>query len=554
MSENYLEFILSNQREVSIPHYLKTLGYREVGTAFQQMLLYPEELQRAVLRDILSNTLRSRWGEEKHFADITSVEEYQEKIPLSEYVQYQEAIHRLEEGEQNLLYDGETVMFLASSGSTGVPKYIPESKNGQKAKSMVSSLRRIIKMQQLPELMKPGMKIFAMSNPAEYEKSKGGIPIGSASGQATSDSDTREADLLILPPEFLTLSDIPSADRDYIMLLFAVSQEHMAAIICNNPGHFGILIKRLNTDTEQIIRDLESGTISVALPGEIKSRLEQRLGIHRDRAELLRTVKEQKGEIRAEHIWPDLHAVSCWLGGSVGRAVREIRELLPEDMVFMDCGYGASEGKFNIPVQKNTPAGVAASFGYFFEFLPIGGEKPVCLWEVEDGKSYELIITSYSGLYRYQMHDIVKVAGFAGKTPQLVFECKKSDCLIQGKQTLYSSQLTGLIEAYEAETNTYLRHFEICSQKGMLPALVIEPGTTGVDTVQFADYIRKQLLECHQIELVDVWEMKEGYRDSLFTRNLKKGKTVNQTKLAVFTEKVPPEEFRKQKIERWGTQ
>ena len=34
------------------------------------------------------------------------------------------------------------------------------------------------------------------------------------------------------------------------------------------------------------------------------------------------------------------------------------------------------------------------------------------MWEVVDGVCYELLVTTYSGLYRYNLQDIVRIQGF----------------------------------------------------------------------------------------------------------------------------------------------
>ncbi|KAF2295458.1 hypothetical protein GH714_032971 [Hevea brasiliensis] len=53
---------------------------------------------------------------------------------------------------------------------------------------------------------------------------------------------------------------------------------------------------------------------------------------------------------------------------------------------------------------------------------------PHALWTcyVEVGKEYELVITTYSGLYRYRVGDILRVTGFYNKAPQFRFVRRKN--------------------------------------------------------------------------------------------------------------------------------
>ena len=41
--------------------------------------------------------------------------------------------------------------------------------------------------------------------------------------------------------------------------------------------------------------------------------------------------------------------------------------------------------------------------------------------EIEVGKEYELVVTNFSGLYRYQIEDVVRITGYYNKTPKMEF-------------------------------------------------------------------------------------------------------------------------------------
>ncbi|KAJ6905822.1 hypothetical protein NC652_023545 [Populus alba x Populus x berolinensis] len=70
----------------------------------------------------------------------------------------------------------------------------------------------------------------------------------------------------------------------------------------------------------------------------------------------------------------------------------------------------------------------------YFEFLPHepagisqdSTPKLVDLADVELGKEYELVITTYAGLYRYRVGDILRVTGFHNSAPQFHFVRRKN--------------------------------------------------------------------------------------------------------------------------------
>lgn len=72
----------------------------------------------------------------------------------------------------------------------------------------------------------------------------------------------------------------------------------------------------------------------------------------------------------------------------------------------------------------------------YFEFLPVnrngeveGQQELVDLVDVKLGQEYELVVTTYSRLYRYRVGDILQVAGFKNKAPQFTFICRKNVAL-----------------------------------------------------------------------------------------------------------------------------
>lgn len=90
----------------------------------------------------------------------------------------------------------------------------------------------------------------------------------------------------------------------------------------------------------------------------------------------------------------------------------------------------------------------------FYEFRPLReGADTLFLWEVEDGEAYELIITTYSGLYRYNMLDIVRIDGFTGNTPNIVFCGKSTEFVEVAGQKIYGYQFSDLLHDIEKRMN-----------------------------------------------------------------------------------------------------
>ncbi|OMO73264.1 GH3 auxin-responsive promoter [Corchorus olitorius] len=103
----------------------------------------------------------------------------------------------------------------------------------------------------------------------------------------------------------------------------------------------------------------------------------------------------------------------------------------------------------------------------YFEFLPVKKDcetmtekesielktnnediEPVDLVDVKLGKCYELLVTTFTGLYRYRVGDILMVSGFHNMTPQFKFVERQNVVLsIEADKTSEADLLKAVTEA-----------------------------------------------------------------------------------------------------------
>ena len=513
-----------------LPQSIFTYALPDLPELLRQAQQDAAVVQELVLMDILKDAGNTQIGEKYGFSHIGSIEEYRRRVPVSEYADYAEYTEQLKQGEKDVLFAGKADSFAITTGTTGKPKYIPESKKGAMVKAIVGNMRTMDMLRMLPGIMLPQIKILAIVNSAVYSKTEGGIEAGAASGKAVADAPLTAKS--VFPVEVLGLSDLSTEAMDYLTLLFGVSERHVGGLICNNLIHFKRLFDRLNAAPGQIIADIRRGEVSLKLPEQARRILEGSIKADPERAEELERIYREGGSLTVEEIWPEFMGVGCWMSSSVGRGVKEMKKYFPERTTYVDWGYGASEGKFNIPCSPNCSAGYPAVFGYFFEFLPMDGGEPLLLEETQAGEKYELILTSYSGYYRYNIHDIVRIGEDEQGWKTMEFYCKSSEHVeINGKR-IYGGRLLELAAAYEEETGELLTLIQGTSADGALE-LLAEPSEACWQPDAFRSFMEKGLAE-DGIRLGKIDVKEPGYRDSLFGLHLKLGKTVNQTKLPVF--------------------
>lgn len=99
--------------------------------------------------------------------------------------------------------------------------------------------------------------------------------------------------------------------------------------------------------------------------------------------------------------------------------------ILGGDYFASECPVGIN---LDIKQPPETTRFVMLPTAAYFEFLPfdlnegsVDGKETVNFSDVEVGKTYEVVVTTYRGFYRYRLGDIVRVVGFHNSSPEVEF-------------------------------------------------------------------------------------------------------------------------------------
>ncbi|CAH2036682.1 unnamed protein product [Thlaspi arvense] len=164
--------------------------------------------------------------------------------------------------------------------------------------------------------------------------------------------------------------------------------------------------------------------------------------------------KSWQGIIR--QLWPNAKYIEGVFTGQMAQYVPTL-EFYSDKLPLISPTYASSETFFGINVNPLCkPQDVTYTFMpniAFFEFLPVDKESNndiVDLADVKLGCYYVPLVTTYSGLYRYKMDDILQVAGFHNKAPQFRFARRKNEVLS------IQSEGTTEVELLKAVTNAKL--------------------------------------------------------------------------------------------------
>ncbi|KAF2923571.1 hypothetical protein DAI22_07g202800 [Oryza sativa Japonica Group] len=194
-------------------------------------------------------------------------------------------------------------------------------------------------------------------------------------------------------------------------------------------------IRFLQLNWGQLAADIEAGELGphVADP----SVREAVSGILRSDAELAEFVRIEcsKGDWAGiiTRIWPNTKYVDAIVTGAMAQYIRTL-QYYSGGLPIVSTSYASSECFFGINLRPVCdPSEVSYTImpnTAYFEFLPVGevvdATNLVDLARVEVGREYEVVITTYAGLSRYRVGDVLRVTGFHNAAPQFRFVRRQS--------------------------------------------------------------------------------------------------------------------------------
>jgi hypothetical protein len=152
-----------------------------------------------------------------------------------------------------------------------------------------------------------------------------------------------------------------------------------------------------------------------------------------------------------------------------------------------ELGYIASEAACSIPFRDDSPEGILAVEHNYYEFMSEGkstAEAPRFLGahELQKGENYKVVITNESGLYRYDINDVIRVTDFYRGTPVIVFERKSGDMLNITGEKMHVNHFMDAFGKIKEKTGIGVAQFRAVSIAGELRYEIYLCFDPGVDS------------------------------------------------------------------------
>ncbi len=363
---------------------------------FKLALNNPLKWQKKILFKILKQNQNTEYGKKYNFSEINSIEDFQKLIPIITYPDIKSQIDRLKHGEQNILIKDKVLFFATSSGTTSEPKFIPVTKKRMDfhrgefllwLNYMFKSHKRILNGKTL---------YWGAGHLNGYTEAK--IPHGNISGYLVYNSSKFVKSKLVIDSDILNMQDF---DKKMEKIAIKSLLEKNIVQIAFASAVQAILFFDYLIDHKDRLIDLVKGK-------------------DKERAKELGFLKEFKPGF----IWPKLWLINCLKSGFNMSYLEVVREKIGKNVTIRDPGIMASEGRISLGITDIDRAGIIPVNECFFEFMEERGNNfldPVTLDKLELGKKYKVLLTTFEGLYRYDLEDILEVVSFEKRVPVVKF-------------------------------------------------------------------------------------------------------------------------------------
>ena len=399
---------------------------RREARAFARATRAVAKTQWTILEKIVTANANSEFGRQHQFGSIRSVSHFQQRVPIATPDQFTAAIQEIATGRDNVLTCEPVELLEPTSGNTAGERLVPYTASLRRQFQRAVACWVFDAMKNQPGIRR-GRAYWSIS-PAMGPRriSSGGIPIGFDDDAAYLSTMERcfLTHLLVMPHGIANLTSIENFR--YCTLLHLLAAGDLSLISVWSPTFLTSLLAQIEPWQDGLVEDLQTrrATLPIADDG---GHSEATLSIRcsANRATEVKHHLQMNGSLSSMlgQLWPQLDLISCWADGNASNYIGRIREYFPTVNV-QPKGLMSTEACVSFPLVGHRGAALALR-SHFFEFVPVDSTgtqgEPHPAHSVNEGKRYEVIVTTGGGLYRYRTGDVVEVVGLLNECPFLRF-------------------------------------------------------------------------------------------------------------------------------------
>jgi hypothetical protein len=411
------------------------------------------------LRHILTTSKDTVYGKEHKFDEILAAKTpeelfrlYQKNVKVNDYEDLRPYVERHKNGEAGILFPGKPKFYATTSGTTKEPKWIPVTHEYYKnVYKTMSQIWYYCFMKTKPRVFY-GKSLSIVGKAVEGHAPDGTL-YGSISGVIQRDVPGFMKQTYSAPIDAFKIADYKA--RYYTILRMGLAR-NISIIVTANPSTLIEMQLHVNEHFDDFCDDIEKGTISnkISIEPEIRAAMEPFIKPNPKRAEELRKLKARYGTLLPKHYWPELQLITCWFCGNTKIYYDRVRDSFPSDSVFHEFGYISTECKAGVVLKSNSRDTVVFGHKNYIEFihesdLETPNPKIYQAYEVQEGQRYCMLVTTCSGLYRYNTTDLIEITGFYNEFPIIEFIQKTNGTVSLTGEKLHERQFIEAVHEVE---------------------------------------------------------------------------------------------------------
>ncbi|KAG8045716.1 hypothetical protein GUJ93_ZPchr0008g13747 [Zizania palustris] len=426
----------------------KTGGFsgEEVIAEFERLTRDAAMVQRETLQRILAENGGVEYLQGLGLAGRTDPDSFRACVPLATHADLESYIGRIADGDASpiLIAKPATSISLSSGTTQGKRKYLLFNEELVKSTMQIYRISYAFRNREFP--VENGKALQFIYSSSQFT-TKGGLTATTATTNVYRSEEFKATmrdiqSQCCSPDEVIFWPDF--AQSLYCHLLCGLLLAGEVQIVSATFAHSVVLaFQTFEQVWEELCEDIRRGVLSTtrvttpAVRQAMSALLTAPNPILADAvARKCAGLSNWYGVIPA--LWPNAKYVYGIMTGSMEHYVKKLRHYAG-GLPLVAAEYGSSEGWIGANVEPGAPP-ECATFTVlpdiaYFEFIPLkpisgaacyAEAEPVGLTEVAVGEHYEVVMTTFAGLYRYRLGDVVKVAGFYNSTPKLKFVCRRN--------------------------------------------------------------------------------------------------------------------------------
>lgn len=431
------------------------MNYEQVINDFEAMTKDAENVQRETLKAILERNSGTEYLQKYNLnGRIDDPQHYKTCVPLVTHAQLEPYIQRIADGDTSPILTTEPISALSlSSGTTnGQPKLVPFHDKLLESTFQVYCISGAYRARQFPIM--PGGRVLEFVYGGRQSFTKGGLLACTATTHIYCSESFKiyKKNIQILgcsPHEVIFGSD--SRQSIYCHLLCGLLYSNEVQFMSSTFSYSIVeAFRTFEQVWEQLCHDIREGKLSeqITVPS-MRASVSELLKPDPDLADVIyekcKNIGNWYGVI--PQIWPNAKYIISIMTGAMEPYLRKLRHYAG-NLPLLNSEYGATESWVASNIDptsspENTIYTVVPNIAYF-EFIPLHmhiedtkldqsvaaanfiESDTVGMTEVKVGQQYEVVLTTFAGLYRYRLGDVVKVTGFYNSSPQLSYICRKN--------------------------------------------------------------------------------------------------------------------------------